>query len=161
MALRSFTEEDGVKPVDLLHSGLDHLTASKLLFNSDPSHFDSAGYLAHMGVELLFKSWIFFIKGSFKGTHNLKSLYHELVVDCNGPRLEDSDVVILEKLDQYESLRYPNRHAPTEVGDDEWPEIEELVGKICRSMPRALDDALSTVVPGHKGGRILMRRKKG
>lgn len=71
MPPRIFTTADGLLPVDLAHCGLDHLTAAQRLFNSDPSHYDSAGYLAHIGVELLLKGWLLETTGRFEAIHNL------------------------------------------------------------------------------------------
>ena len=156
---QTFTRTDGLVPVDLVHCGLDHMTAALVLFDTDPSHYDSAGYLAHIGVELLLKGWLLETAGSFKGSHKLGPLYQELVEYHGAPRFSGGAAAILETLDSYEVLRYPNRDLPTEVGNEVRASIEELVGEICGSMPQSIQEALAKVKPGTKAGRILMRRR--
>ncbi|MBU0621359.1 MAG: HEPN domain-containing protein [Gammaproteobacteria bacterium] len=115
MLPRVFTTADGLLPVDLAHCGLDHLTSAQRLFNSGPSHYDSAGYLAHIGIELLFKGWLLESTGRFEGIHNLGTLHGQLVSFAAAPTLDDQSSNVLVLLDQYESLRYPNRKNPIEV----------------------------------------------
>jgi len=157
--VRTFYKADGLDPVDFAHCGLDHMTAARLLFDSDPSHFDSAGYLAHIGVELLLKAWLLQVSGQFDGIHILSELYKQLESKCRAPKLKASQVDIMNVLDQYEQLRYPNPKQPTEVGDDDWPQIEDLVGFICRAMPQEIPDALERVASDRKAGRVLMLKK--
>lgn len=159
MPPRIFTADDGLLPVDLAHCGLDHLTAAQKLFKSDPSHYDSAGYLAHIGVELLFKGWLLETTGRFEGIHNLGALHGQLVSFAAAPALDARSLIVLSLLDEYESLRYPNRRSPTEVGQDHWPAIEALVGLLWRSMPKSIERGLVNVAFGHKAGRVLMKKK--
>jgi HEPN domain-containing protein len=157
--VRTFRIQDGLVPSDFLHSAHDHLTAAQALFETNPSHYDSAGYLAHMGVELLLKSWLLEEAGQFEGIHNLETLYAQLVGKHAAPGLEPEHAEVLEMLDQFEQLRYPNPMQPTEVGEDDWLHIESLVGFICRSMPAAISEALDKAPFGKKGGRVLMHKK--
>ncbi|WP_366141901.1 HEPN domain-containing protein [Propionivibrio sp.] len=62
----------------MLHSSLDHLRAAESLFQASPLFFDSAGYLAHISVELLLKAWLLHSAGKFSGIHGLRDLYAEL-----------------------------------------------------------------------------------
>jgi HEPN domain-containing protein len=157
--VRTFYRTDGFDPVDFAHCGLDHMTAAKLLFDSDASHFDSAGYLAHIGVELVLKAWLLQVSGQFKGIHILSKLYGQLESECGAPKLEAFQVDIMNVLDQYEQLRYPNPKQPTEVGEDDWPQIEGLVGFICRTMPQEIPESLERVAPDRKAGRVLMHKR--
>lgn len=157
--MRTFYVDDGLVPADFVHCGLDHVTAARLLFDSDPSHFDSAGYLAHIGVELLLKAWLLQVNGQFDGVHSLRELYSQLEGKCGATKLESPQIAILNVLDQYEQLRYPNPKHPTEVGEDDWPQIESLVGFICRAMPLEIAEMLEGIVPGRKAGRVLMVKK--
>ena len=157
---RMFSTADGLVPADFAHCALDHVTAAHALFETNPSHYDSAGYLAHIGVELLLKSWLLQAAGQFAGIHNLQLLYKELVANHGAPALDQAQLEVLATLDQYEQLRYPNPKQPTEVGDEDWPRIEALVGFICRAMPQQVPEALEQVVPGHKAGRVLMRKRR-
>ncbi len=163
---RVFTKDDGLIPVDLVHCALDHLSAAQALFESNPAHYDSAGYLAHIGVEMLLKGWLLEVNGSFKGTHNLNELYNNLIVAGAAPELDDDNTSVLNILDGYEKLRYPNLNAPTEVGDNDWIDINNLVGIMCRSIPLEIEEALSKInqsdkhEPVRKAGRVLMKKKK-
>lgn len=158
MAL-TFRAKDGFSPRDFLHSALDHVTAAQALFETDASHYDSAGYLAHIGVELLLKAWLLEEAGQFKGIHKLQTLYEQLIEKHGAHKLNPEQVAVLEMLDQFEQLRYPNPNQPTEVGSDDWPHIESLVDFICRSMPKAISEALDKAEIGRKGGRVLMEKK--
>src|SRR5690348_14248406 len=147
---RKFTAADGLIPGDLVHCGLDHLTAARLLFRSEPGHFDAAGYLTHIGVELLLKGWLLDSVGSFRDSHNLEALYDRLESECGATPLTEKHKELLAVLNQYAELRYPNRRKPTEIGDGNWPEIEALVGHLCRSMPKTLEQALEGIDPTKK-----------
>jgi hypothetical protein len=160
MARTFSVAKDGLVACDFLHSGLDHLTGAQLLFGSDdPGHFDSGGYLAHIGVELLLKAWLLEVAGEFEGIHNLETLYDLLIKKYGASALGNEQQQALKMLDQFEQLRYPNPKQPTEIGDEDLPLIESLVGHICRTMPQSIHDALEKVAAGRKGGRVLMRKK--
>lgn len=156
---RIFSTIDGFVSVDFVDCGLDHITAAQALFATNPSHYDSAGYLAHIGVELLLKGWLLQVSGQFEGTHSLQSLYADLQVKHGAPKLEQEQLEVLITLDQYEKLRYPSPKQATEVGDEDLAEIVALVGLFCRSMPKEVCEALGQVVPGHKAGRVLMQNE--
>jgi len=107
----------------------------------------------------LLKGWLLYVSGQFEGVHNLQSLYKELVETHNAPPLYDVNTAALVTLDQYESLRYPNRQHPTEVGNEDWPGIESFVDLVWQSMPKAIEEAIGNVVPGRKAGRVIMKKK--
>ena len=51
-----FSKEDGYLESDFLHFGYDHIDTALSLMNDDNSDsYDSAGYLLHLGFELLLK----------------------------------------------------------------------------------------------------------
>ena len=155
---RTFSRDDGLVPVDLVHCGLDHITAALALFDTDPSHYDSAGYLAHIGVELLLKGWLLEVAESFSATHDLSELYKELEENYGAPALSKDAAVTLETLDSYGELRYPNLNWPIEVGNDDRAGIDALVGEICSPMPQSIEEALEKVEPFTKAGRVLMKK---
>ena len=161
---REFMKSDGLLPVDLVHSAMDHLTAAELLFDAGPHLYDSAGYLSQLGIELLLKGWLLEVVGFFDGTHSLKDLYNTLCTEI-ADDLEEIDAAILGKLDNFADLRYPNRHSPVEIGDDDWEQISIEVGHICRAMPEEIVAELEKInASGQpkvtKGGRVLMQKKK-
>jgi HEPN domain-containing protein len=153
--------KDGLIPSDFLHSGLDSITAAKVLFDSSPDHFDSGGYLAHIAVELLIKAWLLEAAGEFEGIHNLETLYSRLVEKHGATPLSDEHQATMKMLDGFEQLRYPNRKEPVEIGDTDFPGIDALIGHLCRSMPEAISKALEQEQGGNfrKGGRILMKKR--
>lgn len=153
--------KDGLVPSDFLHSALDHMTATKLLFDSTPDHYDSGGYLAHIAVELLIKAWLLKTASEFEGVHNLKVLYGQLVEKRGVSPLSKEHQATVKMLDKFEQLRYPNRKVPVEIGDSDFPGIDALVGHLCRSMPEAIPKALEQAQGEHirKGGRVLMKKK--
>jgi hypothetical protein len=70
MGRRVFTKDQGYRLIDLLHAASDHLFAANVLFSAGdffavigildvaveaPRCLDSAGYLSHLGIELLLK----------------------------------------------------------------------------------------------------------
>lgn len=157
--VRTFSTKDGLIPGDFLHAALDHIAAAEVLFASDPSHYDSAGYLAHIGVELLLKAWLLGAAGQFEGIHNLHALYVRLSREHGAPNLAAEQTSILEMLDQFEHLRYPNPLQPTEIGESDWTDIESLVGFLYEAMPTAILEAMEKAEFGRKGGRVLMEKK--
>lgn len=156
---RTFTKDDGVGAGDLLHCGEDHLSAAEALFAGSPSFYDSAGYLAHMGIELLLKSWLLEVAGKFPGVHRLSDLWAALMQSHGAPTLTESESNLLTKLDQFETLRYPNSKAPTEVGSEDWAMIKAFAGKLKRLMPQSIEIPKSADSLVRKSGRVLMKKK--
>jgi HEPN domain len=157
--VRVFTKADGLDPMDLLHSSYDHHRAANVLFQGSPSHFDSAGYLEHMSVELLLKAWLLQVANSFVGHHRLCDLYAELVTKHRAPELTSQGQAVMTLLDEYEQLRYPNRNNPVEVGTEQQPLINMLVDLLREQLPGDMLEALKSVNPLEKGGRVLMKKK--
>lgn len=158
--VKTYTQDDGICTADMIHSAVDHLTAAKVLFSTDAGHYDSAGYIAHIGIELLLKGWIFEVSGKFTGTHNLRALHEVLVKSHGAAELSGEDKDLLKTLDQFESLRYPNRNDPTDVGSEDWDKTEVFAGALCKAMPASVQEKLSMIEPYTKGGRALMQKKK-
>jgi HEPN domain-containing protein len=156
---KTFTLNDGLVPVELLRYAIDHMGAAERLFESSPSHFDSAGYLAHLAVELMLKSWLLQVAGRFSAVHDLSELYDELIEKHGAPALSGQQMGVLALLDRYGELRYPNRNDPVEVGSEHLSEITELMQKFSENLPDELLLALSKVDVVRKGNRVLMKKK--
>ena len=159
--VRIFKRTDGFDPMDLLHSSYDHHRAAMELFKGSPSFFDSAGYLAHLSVELLLKAWLLHEAGQFPGHHLVCDLHATLVADYGAIPLTPEEAGILMLLDQYEQLRYPNRNDPVEVGTERVQDIHDFVMALRCELPQALQEQMNSVNPLEKGGRVLMKRKIG
>jgi HEPN domain-containing protein len=158
---RQFTAADGLVTADMIHCGLDHLTAAQLLFESDAAHFDAAGYLSHMGVELLLKGWLLEVAGGFGATHDLGLLYATLREADHVGDLPEASASTLGLLNEFGELRYPNRNKPVEIGQDHWEAIALLASDLCNAMPDAITEALAKIDPTKKAGRVLMKRRIG
>lgn len=53
---RKFKISDGYSVGDFLHYRFDNIAAAELLLGTNARYFDSGGYLAHLGLELLLKA---------------------------------------------------------------------------------------------------------
>jgi hypothetical protein len=71
---------------------------------------------AHLGLELILKSWLQTVHGEFDGLHELHSLHRKLVSTGATESLSSEDAGIMTLLDAYSELRYPNLNQPVEVG---------------------------------------------
>src|SRR5436190_23698313 len=67
---RVFLRSDGYTERDLLQSATDHLASARRLFEGGPRCFDSAGYLSHLGIELILKAFLLHRDGEFPGEHS-------------------------------------------------------------------------------------------
>jgi len=157
---RTFTEADGYSVRDLLHFGVDHLESARILFSQGANCLDSAGYLSHLGLELLLKAWHLHQFKAFEDKHNLLVLYGSLKPHLDGPPFSREQEELLQRLDTYYELRYPRQHDPIETGSDDWLPIEKLLDTLWDQMPKELSSVLFEIAPNKKGGRVLMEMKK-
>lgn len=160
-APRRFSVSDGVSVKDLIHYGQDNLSAARKLLSGSASHYDSAGYLAHMGVELLLKAWHLQVSDSFPGIHSLTELWARLKELSSVRDLRPRSRRTLHLLDQYEQLRYPTTNAPIEVGSEDAIRINNLVESLYLRMPSELIETHNSINVLAKGGRVLMKRPVG
>ena len=146
------------KPEDLLQSGLDHLRSASVLLNSHPSCFDSAGYLAHMALELILKSWLLHENTEFEATHSLLGLIREIRKTDPEFSLNGREQQTLKYLSSFGELRYPSKNNPIEIGSEDIEQIHELADKLLQHLPEALIQAYESIPEGKKGNRVLMER---
>lgn len=156
---RSFKRTDGFEPKDFIHSGLDHINAAENLFKASSSFLDSAGYVAHLGFELLLKAWHLEAFGEFFATHSLNELISQLRDKGQQVDLSAEELVTLKIADEYGELRYPNPHQGTEVGEDDWEKLEVLLESIWEQTPIVFDVYFASIDSTRKGGRVLMERE--
>jgi HEPN domain-containing protein len=145
-------------PEDLLQSGLDHLSSASILIKSHPFHFDSAGYLAHMGLELIIKSWILYKNSKFKGIHPLPELIEQIKRIDTEFSLNKREQQTLVYLSKFKDLRYPCKNDPVEIGSEDIEQIYELADKIWQNLPEPLIQAYENIPQGRKGNRVIMKR---
>ncbi len=154
-----FKREDGYEPKDLIHFGLDHVNAAEKLFEASPSYYDSAGYLVHVGFELLLKAWHLEVLGEFPGVHSLTDLVERLKAEGQQLHLTDEETTVLQVVDTYSELRYPNPAQGVEVGSDDWDRIDALLNKLWEQTPEVFDQYFQSIEPTRKGGRVLIERR--
>jgi HEPN domain-containing protein len=158
--MKKLTRQDGFSEGELLHWATDHLVSAKILFDANHRCFDSAGYLSHLGTELVLKAILLNHSNEFPNKHSLAELSDLIVkngVNLNYTRGHEE---ILKTLDVFYELRYPKTVNPIEIGDDDWSNIEALFEHLIFILPDEIQQALRQINHTEKGNRILMRRKK-
>lgn len=159
MAKRKFTQLDGYEIRDMLDYANDHLKASRHLFAGDHTYFDSAGYLAHLGLELFLKAWHLYDYGYFTDSHSLLSLYESIKTRNPTVRLSSSFLDTLRMVDKFNALRYPTILDPIDIGSDDWKSIIALVKELTKKMPSECFAEFENCVDIWKGGRVVRRKK--
>jgi HEPN domain len=171
--VKSFTEKQGYKPVDLLHAASDHLFSANTLFSAGglfdlvgiisieaPRCFDSAGYLSHLGIELMLKALLLSQARHFPDEHSLNKLL--IMIQSSGAVLsiDSGDKAILSKLDQFAKLRYPDPNGVglPSIGEDDWPMIHRLWSKLFDQLPEIVKREACDIDRSMKFGRQLMRK---
>ncbi len=157
---KTYRREDGFLTSDLLHYGRDHLASAKALFDRSYQAFDSAGYLSHLGVELLLKALLLDLEGEFPNEHDLWKLVRRVRIMNTGFLTDPEDATILTLINSFSSLRYPIPEGGQTIGDEHWSQIERLCSAIVAEMPARLQHEIQDADPTTKGGRILMSRPK-
>jgi len=93
--MKKYKKIDGFTEKDLLQFGYGHIEAAIALFKDEPVFLDSAGYLAHLGTEVVLKAMHFFAFGEFKNCHNLYTLYDELKQQNRAFEIDQTNVDFL------------------------------------------------------------------
>jgi HEPN domain-containing protein len=165
MSQRRFSRSEGYNERELLLAAADHLKAAGRLFHGGFHDIDSAGYLAHLAVELLLKAPLLFRVGEFPDSHDLLGLARE-VEDAGVPlALSAADQAVLKRVAGFVRLRYPNPIKPVSISSEDAPEIVGLAAHIISRYPPALreisDHAYDFDSDGRfrKGGRTAMLKK--
>lgn len=155
-----FTKNDGFIVDDMLHFGYGHIDAAIALFNSDVAFLDSAGYLAHLGTEVVLKAWHLHAFSQFENGHKLETLYSKLKAHDGKIDLGAENEEFLRELDKFYELRYPRRkEGPIEVGADMLIQFEKLLDSLWGFFPDEMIDIYNNIDPTRKGGRRLMAKK--
>jgi HEPN domain-containing protein len=159
--MKIFTRQDGFSETELLHSGIDHLASAKVLFDKSPRCYDSAGYLCHLGIELVLKAIILNKCNEFPNKHSLVELSKWIERKSIRVNYATDHKDTISLLDGFYELRYPKPSNPIEIGDDDWRRIKNLFDFLILMLPEEKKDELKDIDHCKKGNRILMRRKKG
>jgi len=153
---KKYTSKDGYNYIDLFHFGNDHLKAADYLFKYSPVYYDSAGYLYHLGFELILKSICLFKNGYFENVHDLKSIL-KLVETLKSNKKYNRKA--LDIINTYNDLRYPKIISPIEIGLDDLPKIIEFREYIESEIPNEMKIQIKNISVLNKGNRVLMVKK--
>jgi len=157
--MTTFKREKGFSELELFHAAIDHLGSAKVLFERDPRTFDSAGYLSHLGIELLLKALILNMDDKFDSEHSLKRLW-STYEEHHGPvALGNENRGALELLEDFYELRYPKVSSPIEIGSNDWDGIERLFEFLVFLFPEHIQEQFKNLDYSEKGNRILMYKK--
>lgn len=155
-----YKRSDGFNEEDLLHFGYGHIEAAYALFKDDPLFLDSAGYLAHLGTELVLKACHLHLFDQFKESHNLINLFDELKSDGSSFDIGKNNLDFLKELDKFYLLRYPRRkEGPIEVGTDMVAQFEDLLKSLWQVFPDKIIEVYNRIDTTKKAGRVLMGKE--
>lgn len=158
--MKAFRAADGYRTVDLLHAAIDHSRSAGVLFEKNPLCYDSAGYLSHIGIELIFKALLLHSVGRFPAEHSLKKLQRLMRASGIKLALSRKHRSVLAMLDGFSRLRYPHPNYNPEIGSDDWTSILELYAHLAEQLPVDLQEQIRRISGTEKFGRILMRKRK-
>lgn len=157
--MAKFTKTDKWSEDILFRSAKGHLLAARQIFEiQNPELYRdtllSAGYLCHLGIELLLKGCWLNKCGYFRNTHGLVSLAKEAKLL---KQMGKQHQVVLSHLDTFYNMRYPIEikeadmttittdaaglpYVPGQIGDMDWEDTIRLLHEVVRIMPQELSD---------------------
>jgi HEPN domain-containing protein len=137
---------------------LDHLEAAKELCqlsgHLEWKYLHSAGYLSHLGIELLLKACHLHFFDRFESEHNLKKLYRPL--KKKGIKLSHENKQWLNKLTDYFYLRYPG--IGSGVDTKQWEKTKALIEELKANVPKEIRNQIvkqERYPENVKNGRII------
>jgi HEPN domain-containing protein len=140
-----------------LQFAVDHIKSARVLSEKHYDLYDSAGYLSHLGIEMILKAMLLNREGEFPGVHKLGFLLRCLNRDIS---LSQDHRIIVKKPDQFEGLRYPDPKKNIEIGSEDWDEIHSFALFLFERFSKELQDEFEKIDRTKKGNRILMQRSK-
>ena len=155
---RMFTRADGYSEECLLNFAHDHLASAEFLFKKSPSFFDSAGFLGHLGIELLLKALLLRRTDKFPNSHDLAEL-RKLLEDA-APEIEftEEGLSILKRVNKFHTLRYSYPKGSAEIGTEDRIPLRNLAHALVGAFPPELQQKFASQL--EKGGRVLTRYRK-
>ncbi len=159
MARITYRKSDGYTVEGLCQSANDHLVSAMHLFMCHgPQTYDSAGYLSHLGVELLLKAALLDRTEEFPNEHNLKQLIRRLQATGFALGLSSARSEALELLDSFSELRYPEPEGLSPIGDESWATVYDLYEWLLVQLPASLGQAIQQINHAEKSGRLLLQK---
>jgi len=157
---RVFCRNEGYTEAELAEAARDHMGAARILFDKGPFYYDSAGYLAHLAIELLLKLMLLRVRDEFPSEHDLQTLLKLLRQEIPDLEVTKAGERAVALVDRFKDLRYPRPDDPIEIGSDDVNVFVSLYSTIWEFIPenaRPTSDSRGWIT---KGGRVLMRRPK-
>lgn len=152
---KKFSRGDNWEESMLFEYAKRHLVAAEVIFtNQDINTYvlsvSSAGYLCHLGIELLLKACWLHQEDFFENEHSLLILIKKI----NYLNLNERLMVFLSNIELFNEMRYPqdlsavrvvedadvNTNLPSEIGDHDWVGTIELLHEIQKQMPDDLQE---------------------
>lgn len=150
---KKFNKIDGWTESLLFERSKGHLMAAERLFCiQEPRIYNdtlsSAGYLSHLGIELLLKGCWVNESSHFEDLHSLA----KLAAKIKFLKLNDELSRIITNLDRFYEMRYPQEigeikeiekrnisfNLPTEIGDNDWVDAINFLHEVQKQMPISL-----------------------
>jgi HEPN domain-containing protein len=136
---RTFTKADCTES-DLVQYSVDHLEAAEELYKLSSrwrwQYLHSAGYLSHLGVELLLKACLLHFDGEFPAEHDLRRLFRRL--RRGGVRLSEQSRRWLSHLNRCNELRYPDTGTGPDVDVNHWKRTDALFEELRNQIPEEI-----------------------
>ena len=120
----------------MVQYGTAYFEGAQELFNiGDPQLFFSAGYLAHLCIELYLKAWQLHHFDEFDAIDNLDQLWSRLEsAGVLGPSTE-RDKILIHTFDEFERFGYPHIDRASENSAELVSDLTELRDTLMRWMP--------------------------
>lgn len=139
-----FRRSDGYSEIDLLVYAKDHRDAAICLFGAAPEFFDSVCYLSHLSVEMLLKSLLLHLTGSFSDSHRLVRLREDLETAGLAFDLTAVEREQLALLDDAWDIRYPHPQSPKQAGHSHRYALSSIWRRIEQRVPSELTSAFES-----------------
>lgn len=150
---KKFNKNDGWTESLLFEYSKGHLIAAERLFCiQEPSVYNdtlsSAGYLSHLGIELLLKGCWVGESSHFEDLHDLS----KLTAKIKFLKLDNECQRIIDNLNKFYEMRYPQEigkikeiekhdisiNLPVEIGDTDWVDTIKFLHEVQSQMPKPL-----------------------
>ena len=157
--MRWYPKKDGWSVEELCHSANDHMVAAMHLFDTkNPQVQDSAGFLAHLAIELLLKAGLLHQKGKFPNEHDLARLRGHLAkVNCPIDLSAEHNAAF-DRISSFHKLRYHDPAGLPTIGHPDREVTHKLYLFLVAKLPVPLSQAIADIDHTRKSGRRLYRK---
>lgn len=158
--MRWYLQEHGWSVDDLCHAANDHMVAALQLFDSkNPQVQDSAGFLAHLAIELLLKAALLTQTGKFPNTHELTTLRSHLAEADQTVELSAGHDAAFDRISSFHDLRYHDPSGLPEIGHPDRETLHHLFLELVTNLPTQVSQAIENIDHTEKSGRSLVRKR--